>query len=387
MKICSKCVIPETAETLTFNKEDGSCTVCNNSKIKNEIDWDERNRTLDRLIKDYKNKFSYDCVVPFSGGKDSTFALWYLVKIKKLKPLVVRFDHNFYREKIEENTQRTISKLGVDFINYKSNFEIVRKTMLESLIRRGDFCWHCHVGIAAYPVNVAIEKKVPLIFYGEPSAEYSAYYNYNEFEEGDVEHFNKTTNMGINAEDMYEMIKEKYPDTDISINDLKAYIFPSQRDLNKNQIKNAYLGNYVPWDVKKQVEIIKKELGWQGDNVEGIPEEYNYEKIECMMQGVRDYIKFLKRGFGRTAHLTSIDIRNNRMSREKALELCKIYDGKKPKSLDVFLKIINITEDEFYDIVKTHIVSPSPQWNKEEIKNKKSNIVPSDFDKWDRKFS
>ena len=67
------------------------------------------------------------------------------------------------------------------------------------------------------------------------------HYNYNEFEEGDVEHFNKTTNMGINAEDMYEMIKKKYLYTNISINDLKAYIFPSQRDLNKNQIKNAYL--------------------------------------------------------------------------------------------------------------------------------------------------
>ena len=87
------------------------------------------------------------------------------------------------------------------------------------------------------------------------------------------------------------------------------------------------------------------------------------------MQGVRDYIKFLKRGFGRTAHLTSIDIRNNRMSREKALELCKIYDGKRPKSLDVFLKIVNITEDEFYDIVKTHIVSPSPM---EQRRNKKT---------------
>ena len=46
--------------------------------------------------------------------------------------------------------------------------------------------------------------------------------------------------MGINAEDMYEMIKEKYPDTNISINDLKAYIFPSQRDLNKNQIKTTF---------------------------------------------------------------------------------------------------------------------------------------------------
>ena len=55
-----------------------------------------------------------------------------------------------------------------------------------------------------------------------------------------------------------------------------------------------------------------------------------------MMQGVRDYIKFLKRGFGRTAHLTSIDIRNKRMNRSTALELCKMYDGKKPKSLEIY---------------------------------------------------
>ena len=87
MKICSKCVIPETAETLTFNKEDGSCTVCNNSKIKNEIDWDERNRTLDRLIKDYKNKFSYDCVVPFSEEK-TNFCIVVFSKNKKIKTLV-----------------------------------------------------------------------------------------------------------------------------------------------------------------------------------------------------------------------------------------------------------------------------------------------------------
>ena len=68
---------------------------------------------------------------------------------------------------------------------------------------------------------------------------------------------------------------------------------------------------------KKTSKNNKEELGWQGDTVEGIPPEYDYEKIECMMQGVRDYIKFLKRGFGRTAHLTSIDIRNNRLSRRR----------------------------------------------------------------------
>ena len=185
---------------------------------------------------------------------------------------------------------------------------------------------------------------------------------------------------------MYEMIKEKYPESNITEKDFKPYIFPNQRELNTHKIKTAYLGNYMPWDVRKQVDIIKRELGWKGDNVEGIPEEYNYEKIECMMQGIRDYIKFLKRGFGRTAHLTSIDIRNKRLDRDTALELCKLYDGKKPKSLDLFLKIVKISEDEFYDIVKTHIVSPSPVWEKQKMKNDKSNIVPSNFDDWEKKF-
>ena len=386
MKICSTCVIPETAETLTFS-ETGKCSVCNQINFKHKINWESRGKDLDKLIENYKGKYDYDCVVPFSGGKDSTFTLWYLVKKKKLKPLVVRFDHNFYRKNLEENNQRTLNILGVDIINFKPSFEIVKKTMIESLIRRGDFCWHCHVGIAAYPVNIAIEKKIPLIFYGEPSSEYSSYYNYEEFEEGDVEHFNKTTNLGINAEDMLEMINERFPNSNYTLNDFKPFIFPSQREMNINNIKSAYLGNYIPWDVKKQVKIIKDELGWKGDNVEGIPPEYEYEKIECMMQGVRDYIKFLKRGFGRTAHLTSIDIRNNRMSRDKALDLCKIFDGKKPKSLSLFLKIINKSEEEFYSMVKNHIVSPAPQWDQNEMKKNKSNITPSDFDSWLEKFS
>ena len=54
------------------------------------------------------------------------------------------------------------------------------------------------------------------------------------------------------------------------------------------------------------MDIIQKELDWQGDNVEGIPQEYNYEKIECMMQGIRDYIKFLKRGGKFITHVPQV---------------------------------------------------------------------------------
>ena len=64
--------------------------------------------------------------------------------------------------------------------------------------------------------------------------------------------------------------------------------------LKINNINALYLGNFIPWDVRKQVKIIKDELGWEGDEVEGIPPEYDYEKIECMMQGMRDFLKYSK---------------------------------------------------------------------------------------------
>jgi N-acetyl sugar amidotransferase len=386
MKICTKCVTPETAETNKFGPK-GVCSVCTQIDDKGKIDWIERKKELDELIANYKNHGSYDCIIPFSGGKDSVFALYYLVKTYNIKPLVVRFDHQFLRSKVIQNTEKVISKLGVDFINIKTNFAIIKKIMMESLIRRGDFCWHCHVGIAALPIRIAIEKKIPLIFYGEPSSEYASFYSYKDKEKLDVEKFNKAINLGINAEDMYQMIKERYPNSDIKLEDFKSYMFPTARELKINNINALYLGNYIPWDVRKQVKIIKDELGWEGDEVEGIPPEYDYEKIECMMQGVRDYIKFLKRGFGRTSHLVSIDIRNRRLSREKGMDLAKIYDGKKPKSLSIFLKLINMSEKEFYETVEKHVVSPHEIENYDIFLKSSSNIKPRDFDEWNKKFS
>jgi hypothetical protein len=98
------------------------------------------------------------------------------------------------------------------------------------------------------------------------------------------------------------------------------------------------------------------------------------------MQGVRDYLKFLKRGYGRTAHLTSIDIRNGRMDRATAMKLIEEHDGRRPASLDLFLKYVGITEEEFYDIALSHIVAPW-QPNVAEIP---PGAPLSDADQWDQ---
>src|SRR5688572_4653115 len=105
MKSCTKCLIPETAEATTFDTK-GVCSVCHQIEFKEEkVDWADRQRQLDALIADFKDRDGalYDCIVPFSGGKDSTYQLWYIVTQLKMKPLVVRFDHGFYRPQLEDN--------------------------------------------------------------------------------------------------------------------------------------------------------------------------------------------------------------------------------------------------------------------------------------------
>mgnify|MGYP001560830380 CR=1 FL=1 len=353
LKRCSRCLLTETHETIFFD-EAGVCNVCRQIEYKDKkIDWRAKKNELDEIIKQYKDKGSYDCIVPFSGGKDSTWTLYYLVKKYGLKPLAVQFDHGFMRPNLCENNIRTFKKLGVDYISFRPNWQIVKKVKLESLKRKGDFCWHCHAGIFAYPMQIAVKFNIPLVIWGEPSAEYTSYYSYDQAEEVNEKRFNRFVNLGITAEDMAGMVEG------ITLRDLEPFRYPSLKSLRDIGYKSICLGSYIPWDVKKQVTIIKKELGWKEDKVEGIPSQYNYEKIECAMQGVRDYLKFIKRGFSRVTHLASIDIRNNRLKREDGLRLIKKYEGKRPASLDIFLKYLDITEKEFNDISISHLVSPN----------------------------
>ena len=92
--------------------------------------------------------------------------------------------------------------MGVDIITFTPNWKVVQKLMLQSLLEKGDFCWHCHTGIFAYPMWVALNYNVQLIFWGEPGSEYSSFYGYDELEEADERRFNRKINLGINAEDM-----------------------------------------------------------------------------------------------------------------------------------------------------------------------------------------
>lgn len=316
MKYCVRCILPETHEGIEFDQE-GVCSVCRQAEIKHDvINWGERRLMLDKIIDQYRDKGEYDCIVPFSGGKDSAFQLWYVVEKLKLKPLVVRYNHWGLRPIVAENSTKIFKTLGVDVVEFQSNWHVVQKLMRESLEKTGDFCWHCHLGVFANTLRLAVKFATPLIIFGESAAEYRSITSFNEIQRISAELFDKLINLGIDADTMYENLGGTIPKRD-----LMAFTVPTQQEMDKIGVTAIWLGDFIKWDTRANVAIIKGELGWRGTRVEGIPPEWDYEKIECKWQGIRDYAKYVKRGHGRTNHLACIDIRMGRMDRETGMKL------------------------------------------------------------------
>jgi N-acetyl sugar amidotransferase len=382
MRRCVRCDLPETYETIEFDTQ-GVCNICRGAEHKQKaIDWTERKGLLDKLVEKHRGRADYDCIIPFSGGKDSTFQLYYLVSEYNLKPLVVRFNHGFMRQVIQENNLRTFKKLGVDVLEFTPNWRIVKRLMLESFLRKTDFCWHCHTGIYSYPLRVALMYKVPLVFWGEPQSEITAYYDYlnDEIEYEDDKKFNMLRTLGITAEDMHGMIDSR--EQPVDKRDLIPYTFPDVKELRALKYCSVPLGSFIPWDYEANTEIIKRELGWQTDELEGVPDEINKhgEKIECFMQGVRDYIKYLKRGYSRVAQINAFHVRNGRMTSDEAVQLNTEFDGRKPHSLEIFLEYIGMSEVEFNKLVMQMAIPP----NQPDFATVRWARKPSDFDRWYR---
>ena len=367
MKKCSSCLLPETNETMVIN--DNVCNLCTNHKnYQKKINWVERKKKLKSIANKLRNKSGYDCIVPFSGGKDSIFQVHYVINELKLKPLIVRFNHGFIRPNMKKNVDVFLKKIGADFLDFNPNWHIVKFLLEESFRRKGDFCWHCHTGIFAYPLRLAVSFNIKLVIYGEPQSFHSEYYNFDEFEKEDIEKFDMLRTLGISSKDMIGMINSRHK-TNFTIRDLEPFTFPDNEIFKKKNITPINLGNYIKWDVEKNYNLINKKYNWQTDSIESVPDELNPygAKIECFMQGSRDYIKYLKRGYSRIDQNIAHLLRTKKITVEKAKKILEIRNIKEPPSLQIFLDYINMSKKEFYSICKKMQIQPFNENFEEDI--------------------
>lgn len=160
--------MPSTKPDLYFD-ENGVCDACRNYERRKTIDWAKRKDELNIILDKYRrsNGENWDCVVPVSGGKDSTYQVLQMLSFG-MNPLCVTATTCDVTEIGRRNIEN-IKRLGVDYIEISPNPKVRAKLNRIGLTQVGDISWPEHVGIFTIPVRVAVQYKIPLIIWGENS--------------------------------------------------------------------------------------------------------------------------------------------------------------------------------------------------------------------------
>ncbi len=342
MQYCVRCCTPETEDSTSFD-ELGICHACQSSEQKMHIDWIEREKALVKILEKAKKnaKDRYDCLIPISGGKDSTFQIYVLTKIYGMKPLAVTFNHNWYSRTGWYNLVNCLENFQVDHMMFTPGRSLVNRMARRSLPMIGDACWHCHAGLGAFPLQVAASFKIPLLVYGEPSQEGFGRGTYKNPEKFDRDYF-----IRISAGKYPEEMECDY----LTKRDLCPFVYPEQEELDDADVRQIHLGSYLFWDDERQTEFVKNNFGWKETDME--PTFKHYKSVECVMPGVHDHLWYLKRGYARGTFHACIDVRNGLLSRDEGLILADKHDPQNPEVLDYYLSITGYSKNQFYSEIE-----------------------------------
>ena len=345
---CTRCVIPETKPDLHIDNE-GVCNACRSYERRKQVDWAARKVELHAILDRFrsKNYTNYDCIIPVSGGKDSTYQT---VKVLEMgmNPLCVTATtcklSAIGRANIENLKMR-----GVDYVEVTTNPVVRRRINRLALRQIGDISWPEHLTIFTVPVRVAVQMNIPLLVWGENSQ--------NEYggPAGDMENNVLTRRwleefgglLGLRVTDLLgqEGIEAKH---------LLSYTYPSDDELKRVGVTGIFLGYYLPWDGYSNALFAQAHgMATYHKTIEG--SMVNYENLDNLHTGIHDYFKFLKYGFGRATDFACLHLRRGRLTREDALHLVRLHDGKFPWSylgtpIDDILDDLDVTIDEFISI-------------------------------------
>jgi len=340
--------MPDTKPDLSFD-EKGVCNACRNYEKRNVIDWDTRRTELIRITDRYRSRDNsrWDCIVPVSGGKDSTFQVIRILQLG-LNPLAVTATTCDLSDIGRRNIEN-IKNLGVDYIEFSPNKLIRRKLNRIGLTQVGDISWPEHVGIFTIPVRAAVEFNVPLIVWGENSQnEYggpAASTENNVLNRGWLEEFGGL--LGLRVSDLIGM-------DGIEGKNLIPYTYPSDEELQRVKVSGIFLGYYLPWDGYSNA-LIAQAHGFTTAQTTIEGSIVSYENLDNHQTGIHDYFKFLKFGFGRATDIACLHIRRDRITRQDGIALVNKHDGKFPwtylgKPLQDILSPLDLTVEDFVKI-------------------------------------
>lgn len=377
VQFCKRCVMsnqrpssyPEFKHTKervtpTLNiGEDGICDACRYAEVKEDIDWETREKELVKLCDQHRrNDGQYDCIVPGSGGKDSVYAAHILKYKYGMHPLTVTWPPIMYTEYGFENFRNWIEVGGFDNVSMNQNgraMKLLTRLAIKNLLHPFQTFILGQKNLAP---KMALRFNVPLVFYGENEAEYGNPIADNVSSLRDKAYYTMQNlkNMYLGGVSIQELT-EKY---DISLADLMTYLPADHREIEKSQIEIHYLGYYLKWVPQEAYYYAVDNTNFQARpfRTQGTYSKYN--SIDDKIDDLHYYTTHIKFGLGRASYDSSQEVRNRHLTREEAVALVKRYDGEFPdRYFAEVMDYIGLNSEHFIELCEK---ARSPHlWTKE----------------------
>jgi N-acetyl sugar amidotransferase len=345
------------------------------------VDWDKRKKMFERLIEEYKSKdgSNYDCIIPVSGGKDSYYQTYLIKVLYGLNPLLVTYHGNNYTETGMQNLVNMREVFNVDHIFFTPSIGVIKKMNRIGFKLMGDMNWHAHAGIFTYPIREAVEKNVPLMIWGEHGfMDLGGMHSYKDMVEFTFRYRHEHCLRGYEWYDMTDEGLKKLGKPEIKeglcAKHLIPWMYPSDEDIKRVGVRGIFISNYFKWEANEHGKLMMEKYGFKPSPV---PFERTYRRFSNLddmhENGVHDYMKYIKFGYGRATDHCCKDIRAEIITREEAIKIVRKMDHIKPSDLKRWLSYVGMTEEEFDRIADT-FRDPRVWWRDEHGNWCKDNI-------------
>jgi N-acetyl sugar amidotransferase len=343
MRWCTRCVLPDTRPNLSFDDE-GVCDACRHHEQRADVDWPQRQETFAALVARAKNASRrYDCLIPVSGGKDST---WQVVTCLQygLHPLAVTWKP-YGRTAIGRANLDNLISLGVDHIDFQVNPRIDAAFTLAALERFGNPAIPMHLALFHIPLSIAVGLQIPMVIYGENAAvEYG----------GDV----ASTGYRLDADWIarfgvtHGTTADDWVSATLPREALAPYRGPTAAELQGAAIEAIFLGYFFAWDPRTTLAVARAH-GFRSRPEGPKTGLYDYADIDDDFISVHHYIKWYKYGFTRLFDNLSLEIRNGRLSRDQAIDcITQRGDDTPHDDIEAFCRFTGISVGRFYEILE-----------------------------------
>lgn len=345
-----RCLNPSTRPNSVWER--GICRPCQYSEGVGSLDAALRMAELRGLVKKHtrtRRNSRWQCIVGVSGGKDSTRqALWVREQLG-LTPLLVTVAYPPRQMSlIGAQNLSNLTNLGFDVLFVGPAPRRSQRLVREAFLRFGNWARPTEMALFAGVPRIAIEKRIPLILWGENSA----------IQLGETGMMGRSIWDGNNLRAMNTLSGgglDWFIDVVADPELLRPYEFPTVEEIERARVQTVFLGPaWRDWSNEINSSIaLTHGLMFRPLDAPLTDDPHGTGSVDELFMTVNHYVKWCKFGFGRATDTYNLMVRQGWMTREEAIPLVERYDGQCPDvDIAAFCTYIGIDADTFWATVR-----------------------------------